>query len=263
MVMIETKANELFSGGAIVTEVSLRDRERPGLMKNLVPKFGGDLSGMLELEGVRRIRLNPRLQLISLLATTEGQQIVKTCIEEVPKVSQASASIQNAEYDVDCPVCFAPVEEHTDLIRLECCGHAYHIECIAMQLKSNTLTFPIECAKDGCSRDFIWRDFKYLQQKLPQFRISDLVTASLQNFMERNGDKYKNCPTPNCKMIYAVTVESREFICGYCCVSTCTRCHEQYHAGIYCMDINDDKLDEWMKEDPENRKKMPKMFFSN
>ena len=261
MIMIETKANKLFSGGAIVTEVSLRDRERPGLMKNLVTKFGGDLSGMLELEGVRRIRLNPRLQLISLLATTEGQQMVKTCIEEVPKVSEASASIQNAEYDVDCPVCFTPVEKHTDLIRLECCGHAYHIECIAMQLKSNTLTFPIECAKDGCSRDFMWRDFTYLQQKLPQFRIPDLVTASLQNFMERNGDKYKNCPTPNCKMIYAVTVESREFICDYCSVSTCTRCNEQYHAGIYCTDINDDKLDEWMKEDPENRKKCPECSF--
>ena len=63
--LVRKKANQLFSGGATVFEVSLGGSGHPpGLMKCLVTRYGCDLEGMLDIEGVRRIGLNPRRQLI-------------------------------------------------------------------------------------------------------------------------------------------------------------------------------------------------------
>ena len=259
--MIGNKALEFFSGGAMVTEVSLREIETPGLMKCLVSRYNYDLSGMLEFEGVRRITLNPRLQLITLLATAKGQESVIACIKDLSKPSRlATIRKSNAEYDVECSACFTPVDESKDLIRLECCGHAFHIECIEMQMKSDTLVFPVQCSSEGCSKKFVLKDFENLQKRL-KFRMADLVSASLQNFMEKNSDKYRNCPTPECKMIYEKNDEAIEFICRSCGLSTCTKCHEQYHAGISCEDCkksSEELMHEWMEKDPKNRKKCPK-----
>ena len=261
MDMINDKAMELFSEGAQVIKISLRDRGIAGLMKSVVSKYGYDLSGMLELEGVRRVSLNPRQQLISLLATATGKTNVEECIEELSSLTQVSLTIRNSEYAFDCSACLTPIEESKDLLRLECCGHAFHTECIAVQMKSDTLIFPVKCASEGCSKSFMLKDFENLQKRL-KFRMSDLVSMSLRNYMEKNGDVYKNCPTPDCKMIYVKTEESREFVCGSCSISICTKCHEQYHAGISCevyklSQKSDQEVKEWMEEDPDNRTKCP------
>ena len=256
---VEEKAYELFSDGATVTELSLGECGKPpGLMKCLVTRYGCDLEHMLAIDGVRRVGLNPHRQIITLLATTSGQDAVKTCIEElsIPHVKKLEG-----EYEVDCSACFTPVEDPKDLIRLECCGHAFHTDCIAVQVKSDTLTLPVCCAKEECSQEFLLKDFENLQKRL-KFRTADLVSAALRNYMEKNSDTYKNCPTPDCKMIYIKTDDSKPFICGNCTVSTCRKCHEQYHAGMSCEVYkrsmpSDDELLEWMNEDPDNRKKCP------
>ena len=258
--MVTDKAKELFSGGAIVVEMSLGGNENPpGLMKRLVTTYGYNLEGMLEIEGIRRIGLNPRRQVISLLATAIGQHAVRACIEEH---SQVTVNKVEGEYKFDCSICFTPIEVTKDLIRLECCGHAFHIECIATQMKPDTLTLPVLCAMEGCGCEFLLRDFQNLQKRL-KFRMRDLVTAALQKFMENNGDMYKNCPTPDCKMIYAITDDGQPFNCSNCTVSTCTKCNEQYHAGISCEVYKnnrktEEEILEWIKEDPNNRKKCPK-----
>ena len=258
--MVTDKAKELFSGGATVVEMSLGGNENPpGLMKRLVTRYGYNLEGMLEIEGIRRIGLNPRRQVISLLATAVGQNAVRACIEEH---SQVTVNKLEAEYEVDCSICFTPIEEPKDLTRLECCGHAFHTKCIAIQMKPDTLTLPVLCARERCGQEFLLRDFRNLQKQL-EFRMRDLVTAALQKFMEHNGDKYKNCPTPDCKMIYAITDDGQPFNCSNCTVSTCTKCNEQYHAGISCEVYKnnrktEEEILEWIKEDPNNRKKCPK-----
>ena len=261
--MIEEKARQLFSDGALVTQLSLRgDGKPPGLMKFLVTQYGCDLSGMLELKGVRRITLNPHFQSISILVTGRGLDAVRRCIEQASSSSMATVRKIKGEYEFDCSACFTPIDEPRDMFHLECCGHAFHIDCIEIQLKPNTITFPIQCAKEGCSEDFVLKDFDNLQKRLKMFRMPDLVSAALQNFMEKNGDFYKNCPTPDCKMIYTQTDSSKEFVCSSCSVSTCSKCHEQYHAGISCKVYNDNRRNDeellrWMGEDPENRKKCP------
>ena len=264
--MIEEKANELFSGGATITEVSLCDSGKPpGLMKCLVTRYGFELDTMLEFDGVRRICLNPRLQVISVLATTKGLDCVKACIDELSlSLPQTNVVKQGSEYKFDCSACFTLIEDPKDLIRLECCGHPFHIECIAIQLKPGTLTLPVQCAQDGCSMKFVLKDFYNMQKQCPsKFKIAGLVPIALQTYLETNGDTYKNCPTSDCKMIYIITDDGREFVCSSCSVSTCTKCHEEYHRGVSCemykfTKKSDDELRQWISEDPENRKMCPK-----
>lgn len=257
------KAKELFSGGAKIIEVELgASGQPPGLMKCLVARYGYDLEGMLKIDGIRRVTLNPRRQLMSLLTTTDGLDSVQKYIDEYSKRSQVTVRKMKSEYEVECSVCFTPVENPKALIRLECCGHAFHTECIAVQLNPNTLKPPIQCAKEGCSLEFLLRDFENLQKRL-KFRMTDMVSAALRDYIEKNGDGYKNCPTPDCKMIYVISDVGKPFICSNCGIKTCTKCHEQYHTGLSCEMYRsgkgkDEKLEEWMQEDPQNRKRCPK-----
>ena len=265
---VEEKAKELFSGGAKVVEVELGGSGRPpGLMKSLVSGYGSDLEGMLEMEGVRRISLNPRRQMISVLATREGLDVVEKCIEECSKKAcQITVRKLESGCEVNCSACLTPVEEPKELFRLECCGHAFHTDCIAMQVKPDTLTFPVQCADEDCSKDLVLKDFENLQKQLLKFRLKELVSAALKNHMEKNRDTYMNCPTPDCRMIYAIaTDEGKPFTCSDCAVVTCTKCHKQYHTGISCEmysagqpKTDEEMLEEWMQKDPNNRKKCPK-----
>ena len=261
--VIEERAKQLFSDGACVTELSLRGDDRPqGLMKYLVTRYGYDLSGMMEFEGVRRITLNPHFQQISVLATKTGLDAVMRCIEETSLSSQVVHSKTNGEYDFECSACFTSIDETKEMVRLESCGHGFHVECLEIQLKPDTLTLPVQCAKEDCSKNFVLKDFENLQKRLKIFRMPVLVSAAVQRFLEKNSDTYKNCPTPDCKMIYIQTEISKEFICSSCSVSTCSKCHEQYHAGLSCEVYNasrksDKELEDWMNKDPQNRKKCP------
>ena len=170
------------------------------------------------------------------------------------------------EYKVVCSACFTQIEEtHKSkrLIRLECCGHAFHTDCIAMQVKADTLTFPVLCAREGCSQEFLLRDFKNLQKRL-KFRMTDLVSAALQNYMERHRDTCKNCLTPDCKMIYTMSEGGKTFICSNCIQSA--RALNAMSSTMLVSAVmytnvaikTDEEIQEWIKEDPENRKKCPK-----
>lgn len=255
---VREAAKDLFSGGARMEQVELGSRNSlPGLMKHLIIRYGKDLNGMHDFEGVRRVSLNPRRQVISLLATSEGLEAVKKCIEEY----SPPGGDDEREFNVECSACFTSIDDPKELIRLEPCGHAYHIECIEMQLKFDTLTLPIQCAGEDCSRCFLLADFENIERR-SKFETKTLVSASLKDYLARNGDKHRNCPTPDCKMIYAKTDDGQEFICIDCEVSTCTKC-DQSHPGITCKmnesaKCADKEFEEWMKENPGNRKLCPK-----
>ncbi|CAI8019397.1 ATP-dependent RNA helicase DEAH12, chloroplastic, partial [Geodia barretti] len=178
---IEEKAKQLFSDGALVTDLGLRgEGKAPGLMKHLVTRYGCDLNGMLEFEGVRRITLNPHLHLLSVLATERGLDAIRKCVEEVSVSSQVVQRKMEGEYDFECVACFTTIDEPKEIVRLECCGHAFHTDCIKIQLKPDTLTLPVRCAKEDCSEEFVLKDFENLQKKLKTFRMPVLVSAAIQ-----------------------------------------------------------------------------------
>jgi ATP-dependent RNA helicase DHX8/PRP22 len=223
-------------------------------MKHLVVTYGKDLSGLHSLEGVRSVGLNPRRQLISVLATSEGLKSIKKCIEEY---SPCQGTDQR-DFEVDCSACLTSIDDPQELIRLEPCGHAYHTECVEMQLQSGTLTFPIQCASENCSESFLLKDFEYLE-KQSKFKIKELISASLKCYLQMNTDKHKSCPTPDCEMIYAKTDDGKEFTCSDCGLITCTTCDES-HPGITChmnkaARFGHEEFERWIKA---NAKKCPK-----
>ena len=258
---IERGADVLFSGGAKQIQLEVGgSKQPPRLMKCLVSRYGSELEGMLQIEGVRVVTLNPHRQVISLLATSQGQEAVKKVIEEY--LAPTQAEVRQTEFEVECSVCLTQIETPEELIRLECCGHAYHICCIELQLKPNTIVFPVQCASEGCSKNFVWQDFENLQKKC-NFRIRELISASLKDHLDRHGDKYKNCPTPNCGMVYTITETGKPFFCSHCGVATCTKCHEQYHSGLSCEMYKagkhgEEEFKQWIENDSANRKTCPK-----
>ena len=227
---------QIFEGhGFLVHQINLKAPGiPPGLMKYLVTEFGTDLHGIIEKDGVEYAILDPRRQILTVFAkddaVTKINQIIAHYITSFPTIGlQRTAT----ETQPECCVCLCDIENIRDIIRLEYCGHPYHIECMKLQVSQNALIIPLLCAAEDCSQQFIWQDFETLFKTTP-LTLQILVEASLRSYLVANRDKLRNCLTPDCKMIYAVTEDGQRFICSHCSVHICTTCHVQYHDGLTC-----------------------------
>ena len=253
---------ERYSEGADVRILQLKGPNKPpGLMKKFVHTFGVDLLNLLQMKGMREASLNPKRQEVTLLCTKEaftnlGRQIDYWC-EEL-----STNPPHRRDENPDCCVCFTPVEDAMEIYMLVYCGHVYCMECIKLQISPNTATFPLTCATEDCEKELVWQDFLNLEQKA-NIKKEHIMASSLRSYLERNPNKVRNCPTPNCKMVYVIDLEEgRRFFCSHCGVSTCTKCHVQYHDGqtcaMYQANKDSDKgLEEWLRANPANRKKCP------
>ncbi len=261
-IVLNGKLGVLADGDTKVHEFNLKASGRPpGLMKHLVCRFGLDLQGMLG-EGVSAAELDARRQILTVYATPEAH---KSIIEVIEEYSANTPTPHGTNVDLgvmDCCVCFMTIDNPKDVIRLEYCGHIYCLECIQLQVSPNAVTFPVQCATEDCSHPFIWQDFENLFQRTT-FELRHLKAESLKAYLKANKRTVRNCPTPDCEMVYAVTEDGKRFVCSLCGVHLCTKCHEQYHDGLSCEMYQAGKhgekeFEEWLQKDPANRKRCPK-----
>ena len=251
--------------GVLVHEIHLKAPGRvPGLIKHLVNKFGSDLQGIIHMDGVEYAVLDPRRQILTVFAKDDAVTTINQIIAHyVTSVSTTGLQRTATETQPECCVCLCDIESIRDIIRLEYCGHPYHIECMKLQVSQNTLTIPLLCAAEDCSQQFVWQDFETLFKRTP-LTLPILVETSLRSYLVANRDKFRNCLTPDCKMVYAVTEDGQRFICSHCSVHICTTCHVQYHDGLTCEIYKDMKsggdkaLENWMRENSKKRKRCPK-----
>ena len=252
--------------GAKCFEVRLKDAGRPpGLMKHLVLLFGPRLQQLQEREGTTTVRLDPRRQIITVFATQEVCDFLYKAIDDYTKSFDPNllSSIHHHEPDeIECCTCFTVIVNQSDIFRLEYCGHTYCLDCIKLQLAPSTVDFPIMCAADGCNKALVWKDFNNLSD-LTDFSIRRLVSAGVRSYVAANQDKVRNCPSPDCSMIYSVTREGKCFFCQHCSAMVCTTCHEPYHEGLTCAMYQSGKqtdkdFEDWLQRDPTNRKRCPK-----
>ena len=252
--------------GAKCFEVRLKEAGRPpGLMKHLVSLFGPGLRQLQEREGVTTVRLDPRRQLVTVFATQQVYEFLNGKIDEYTKSFDPNllSTIHHHKSDeLECCACFTDIRNSSDIFRLEYCGHTYCIDCIKLQLAPSTVDFPIVCAADGCSEALVWKDVYNLSDQTG-FSIRHLINASVKSYVAANQDKVRNCPSPDCSMIYSVTKEGKCFFCQQCGAMVCTTCHEPYHEGITCAMYQSGKqadkdLENWLQRDPSNRKRCPK-----
>ena len=246
-----------------ITQYELKAPGRPpGLMKHLVSVCGLDLHGLTEQEGIMSATLDPRRHILTVFATTDAHKSVAEQIEEYSALNGAQPTLVVGEDEVECCVCFTPIENAREIFRLEYCGHPYHLDCIQLQTAPNAIAFPLQCAAEECAHPFVWKDCENLFQR-SNFTLRQLAKSSLKSFMKANKQIVRNCTTPDCDMVYVISDDGKRFICSHCGVHLCTKCHEQYHDGLTCAMYQAGKhgekeFEEWLRKDQQNRKRCPK-----
>ena len=261
---LKEKIKELKVKGLKICEINLRGRGMPpGLMRHMARMFGVELLGIFQIKGVRRATIDTRKQVLTLFANDNAISSIQGIIEDYKKSVSLSNALCHSKVKVDafeCCVCLTEIEDTKEIFRPECCGHTYHLDCIKMQLATNAIAIPVLCA--DCSLPFVCQDFENLMKK-KLLSLYQLVECSLKSYLSANKDKVRNCPTPNCGMVYNVsTKKGTRFICSDCSSHICTKCHVQYHDGLSCKMYQagkdgEDEFHEWLRRKPETRKRCP------
>lgn len=250
--------------GTKYIEVELKKSGRPpGLFKYLITTFGLDLHLLIGKEGISMARVDLRNQLLILFATEAGHQLVSDIIDHFTQTNAQSVQQKHTSLtEVECCACYTSIDKPEDIYRLEFCGHAYHLECIESQLARNTVVVPVVCVAEGCSEPFMWKDFESLHA-LKKMDLRDIITESRRSYVSNNQDTVRNCPTPDCSMVYTVSGNSECFLCSHCGVIICTKCHKTFHNGLTCetnasVSNSDPSFERWLLEDRNARKRCPK-----
>lgn len=239
-------------------QIELRGPNKPrGLLQALFKKFGVDLKGLQDIPGVHKIHVEFRNHLLKIQSSDEARETINRYVEECCESLPQEWPLPPSETKVTCGICLCDLDDAADLYRLACCGHAYDKGCVIQQLKS--AEFPLKCATENCEELLVWRD---LQNLLSEIERKKLAASALDEYVKRNPEIVKYCPTADCDMVYRVSTEGRRFICDACHAETCTSCHVQWHNGLTCAMFKSGKqvegrLQEWMMKDPSNRKNCP------
>ena len=235
------------------------DGRPPGLMKKVVQKYGINMEQLMQREGISSAFLNVRKQILTVRAKDDALK----CLQEEMYILQSNSySQQNGQEAPECCVCYTRVIYEHDFFLLECCGHAYCIDCIKIQVTVPTAMFPLLCAAEECSQPLVIQDITLLCKRI-DYSILQLGLASLRTFSYTNPGTIKHCLTPDCDMVYVASEEGRKFICSFSNISLCTSCHVQYHDGLTCaMFISEVKQgndnDMWLKSNAETTKRCPR-----
>ena len=242
-------------------QIQLRGPNKPrGLLKALFKRFGANLQGLRDINGVQKIHVEFRNHVLKIESSDEAEELINSYVEECSKnLSQELFPLQqDHRTQLTCGICLCDLDSTADVYRLASCGHAYDKSCVIQQLKSPD--FPLKCVVEQCGERLVWKD---LQNLLNDRERKRLALTALDEYVKRNPEIVKYCPTANCGMVYRVSTNGRSFTCDACLAQTCTSCHVQWHDGLTCAMFKSEKqvegrLVEWMMKDPSNRKKCPK-----
>jgi len=145
-----------------------------------------------------------------------------------------------------CGICFMDIEHDEAFTTLAACTHSFHGDCIAMQLNAAcepTGTRPIVCAT--CNAALSLSDMSSILNNDEKYK--QLLTLCVADHVDASPNKFKHCPTPDCKMIYAARQQQQQeqkdeedidddaiFSCAQCMKQYCLNCDAAYHFGLSC-----------------------------
>ena len=234
-------------------QIRLLDPIKPrGLLKAFFKRFGVDLKGLQDIPGVQKIHVEFCSHELQIQSSEEARETINRYVEECCKnlPQQSSLLTFDDQTPLTCGICVCDVDEAADLYRLACCGHTFDKSCVIQQLKS--AEFPLKCATENCEELFVWRD---LQNLLSEKERKKLAVSALDEYVKKNPEIVKYCPTADCGMMYLVSTEGRRFTCCACQAEICTSCQVQWHNGLTCAMFKSGKeakgrLEEWIMQDP-------------
>lgn len=244
-------------------QLVLKGPDKPaGIMKELMLRYGFDLSKLKEENELKYIELDRRRHILTmageLKVVDKVIEVVQTVIEGVVKKGKCNEHLQSVKTR-DCVVCFCPIEEG-ELYRLEICGHSYCKDCIKFQFQSHIESneFPVCCSSDGCGENWALKDVMTMMEK-NEYQLNVLVEKATSSFVAKNQKAYKYCTTPDCPIIYRVSKIETPFTCPQCEMRICTACDKQFHDDFTCEDakrkeeaekendLTDMKFQEWIQ----------------
>jgi ATP-dependent RNA helicase DHX8/PRP22 len=247
------------------TEVCLKGEENPpGLLKDLIIRYGLRLTGLKDETGISKVSFNLRFHELTLIGKEENIIKAQEQIKSVRADLSTRGNIRIEDADLpDCPICLCPVEE-SDMCRLEYCGHAYCKCCLASMIQNavSDRELPVVCAAEDCNKALVIRDIN-TQIKIGNIKRNALLDSAVAALVMKKSEEYHYCITPDCGIVYRVTKIGEMFSCPVCRVRICTACHLPFHEGITCAMYKSakqsgDSLVKWLRVDPSNRKLCPK-----
>ncbi|GFR63949.1 ATP-dependent RNA helicase DEAH12, chloroplastic [Elysia marginata] len=248
-------------------EIFLREQGRPaGLLKALLRQFPELREDFVNRFEVQDVFIDYKRHTLSVVGSKESIGKLKQTINNIQKNMPPTKKVNDAERLMpDCVTCMCPIDDSTELYRLEGCGHSFCVICLRMQLavQVDDKQFPLACAKEGCGKPWLWKDIKMCLRK-GWISEAKLVERAVDAFVAASGERYKFCPSPNCPVPYEVTDidEGCEFNCPSCQISLCSSCHTAYHPGLTCRQAAshakvDLSFQEWKKQNASRCKPCP------
>ncbi|VDN06937.1 unnamed protein product [Thelazia callipaeda] len=167
----------------------------------------------------------------------------------------------------ECAICLTAVELKN--YSLQACGHYACKSCLDLQLKTafETRGFPIVCV--ACQKPFTWSDLEFLlfessdRDKNQVKQLQSLADASIAYFIQRNGNLYMHCRTPDCRGLHPVTKGASLSRCKLCDHLQCTKCGREDHESMTCEGYAkcrtnaDESLKKWLQDDQNQRRICP------
>lgn len=172
-------------------------------------------------------------QLIIKAGQPSARQTVNRVLEEARNTtSKTTSSPVNT-----CPICY---DKTTLPIELGC-GHNYCLSCFRHYLVSapDTKAFPLLCMgnEDTCKAPI---PIPIIRKYLTQLQFDRLVEIAFFTYIEKNPNKIRYCPTPDCPQVYMCAgrdAENKVQQCPSCLMSICTSCHNESHTGMTCAEL--------------------------
>ncbi|XP_074645035.1 uncharacterized protein LOC141901597 [Tubulanus polymorphus] len=232
-----------------------------GFLRALIKTYGKTFDALRTACEVNAIHVDLRRKVLKIHGSSEGQRKVEAALHDLAR--SMSDEVMEEVVEIECCVCFVPIDPKDSMYRLQLCGHLYCKECARGQIDhaTNSKDFPIACAAENCpEQNWCLKDIHtFIQPDSGPFR--KLLEAAISSFVSKNAAKFHYCLTPNCRMIYRLSDDGEKFTCPLCNRDICTTCNEQYHAGLTCGQYKSaraDGVEQWMLGDSKNRKICPK-----
>lgn len=131
-----------------------------------------------------------------------------------------------------CPICYDSLDQSELMFPLSC-GHSFHIECINthFSVSLDNSAVPFTCPKHDCRAELSTEDTSLRLSEGDRERLEKL---SFLKFLATHPN-FKQCPAPNCELVFEVSSSPSNFTCPSCGSVYCSRCLE-VHGDLTCLE---------------------------
>ncbi|KAF9074591.1 hypothetical protein BDP27DRAFT_1287385 [Rhodocollybia butyracea] len=183
---------------------------------------------------------------ITIRGGEDAQHALHSLIEQ--SIHEVLPVINHGDSNAPCPICLDEISAPVQFS----CGHQYCSACAQHFFTADVKNFPMICVGDGaqCRAPVA---LPIIQNFLTEAQFNSLLEAAFVQYVEKNPNMFKYCPTPDCERLYRCTPrdtpgDQTRVCCPSCMSGICSRCHED-HEGLTCDERQRARNDQVNNED--------------